>query len=266
MRAFFLFALFTACSTDTFVTPDASGGGDTGGGDAVTTCTPSFCASQTTTTCNDFDTDTTPTKWFDDPTNSGNIAVGTTQSTTTSCPSALQVTMPAMAQAAVGAEPHGYVVTVLGNPGDVTVNLDAYIPNIPNGDAGIADGVVLFSLRATVDGTWSVRLERSGDTAWFLRVHQGTNNGQNAPVTNIRTDAWNHMTLTVHYKDDSTGSASLTYQTQSNGQQTANVSNQPTLPNTGAQEVSSFAVGAAALTAISQSYTFLYDSITIAAK
>lgn len=263
MRSFFLFALLmTACSTDTFVGPDGSTGSDTGGGDAVTPCTPSFCANAKATTCDDFDTATT--KWVDDPTNSANIIVGSTQDTATSCPNALSVVLPAMAQPAAGVEPHGYVLTPLGNPGDVTVVLDAFLPNIPS-TSGNVDGVTFFALRATLDGTWSVRLERSGDTAWFLRLHQGSS-GQNAQVTNILTGAWNHMTLTVHYKDDGTGSASLTYQTQGNGQLTATIPGQPTLPNTGAQQASSFVVGAAALSAISQSYTFLYDSITIAAN
>lgn len=261
MRATFVFALSIACSTDTFVGTDGSAGGDTGGPDAVTPCVQSFCATAKATTCDDFDT--AATKWVNDPTNAGSIAVGTTQSTATSCPNALQVVLPAMVQPAAGSEPHGYVLTALGNPNDVTVVLDAFIPNIPN-DTG-TDGVIFFALRATVDGTWSVRLERSADMSWYLRLHQGTS-GTNAPVTNILTGAWNHMTLTVHYKDDNTGSASLTYQTQGTGQTTASISNQPTLPNTGVQQVSSFVVGAAALSAISQPYTFLYDSITIAAN
>src|SRR5207249_2907047 len=113
----------------------------------------------------------------------------------------------------------------------------------------------------------SVRLERSSDTAWFLRLHQGSNlSGGNAVAANVLTGAWNHMTLTVHYRSDLTGSASLTYQTTGTGMTTITINNHATLPNTAGTQVTSFAVGAGALSAISQSYTFLYDSIAIQAN
>ena len=260
MRASFLLLVLTACSTDTFTRGDASN--DDGSGGDGGTCTQNFCANAKATTCDDFDS---PAKdWSNDPTNAPTITIGTTQSTATSCPSALQIVMPAMVAPTVGVEPHGYVTTQLGNPGDVTVAFDAFLPNIPVADGGFVDGMVFFALRGTADGTWSVRLERSGDTAWFLRLHQGAG-GASASVPNILTGAWNHMTLTVHYAMDNTGSASLTYQTGI-GPQTAPITGKMTLPNTGVQQSTSFAIGAGALSAITQPYTFLYDSITIDAN
>jgi hypothetical protein len=173
--------------------------------------------------------------------------------------------IPQMTAPPAGTEPHGYVVTQLGNPGDVTVTFDAFLPNIPVADSGFVDGMAFFALRGTTDATWSVRLERSGDTAWFLRVHEGLSSAPSTPTPNILTNAWNHMTLTVHYATDNSGSASLTYQTGI-GPQTVSVTQHPTLPNTGVQQSTSFVVGVGALSAITQSYTMLYDSIAIQAN
>jgi hypothetical protein len=273
MRAYFFLVALTACSTDTFTTPDAStdastdvitggeaGGGDGGGGPCSQ---PSFCASQSATTCDDFET---PSKWLADPTNAVNITVGTTQTTSTSCPNALQVVMPSM-PAPIGTEPHGYMLVQLNNPGNVTVDLDALLPTIGQSDAGNVDGVVVFALRGTVDATWAVRLERSGDGAWFIRLRQGaSSNVPSAPVPNILMGAWNHLQLNVHYATDTSGSVSLTYTTAGNANQAVKIPSVQTLPNTGVQESASFVVGAGAFAAITRSYTFLYDSITIDAN
>jgi hypothetical protein len=251
-----LFLFLAGCSTDTFI--GADGGGDDARAEA--SCASAFCANTQATSCNDFDE--TANGWTNDSTIG--FTMGTTQSTSTSCPSALQIIMPSM-PANVG-EPHAYAIGALGAPGDVTVVLDALLPNIPITDSGFVDGVAFFALRATTDGGWSVRLERSGDTAWFLRSHQGLTTVNSTSVPNLLTEVWNHMTLIVHYATDSGGTASLTYQTSGTNTNTVTINGHPTLPNTGASQVTSFAVGAGALSAISQSYTFLYDSIAIQAN
>jgi hypothetical protein len=267
MRAYVLLVVLAACSTDTFTGADASSDGGGGGGDAgvdaAPACVQSFCANANATTCDDFDTNAQG--WANDTTNSPSFAIATTQLHATSCPNALQVVMTAMTTSPAGTEPHGYVITDLQKPTDVTVTFDAFLPDIPIADAGFVDGMVFFALRATSDTLWAVRLERSADTAWFLRLHQGTTtNVQSVPVTNILTGALNHMTLKVHNAQDLTGSASLVYQTtQSASPQTVQLTNVQTLPTSGALLSTSFAIGAGALSAISQPYTFFYDSITI---
>ncbi len=268
MRAYFLLAVVTACSTDTFTGGDAStgdgGDGDVVGADAPA-CVQKFCAKANATTCDDFDTNAQG--WGNDLSNSGVFTIGTTPLHATSCPNALQVVMPAMAASSTGTEPHGYVATDLQKPNDVTVTFDAFLPNIPVLDAGFADGIIFFALRGTLDGSWSVRLERSADTAWFLRLHQGSPTSvTSAPVMDILTGALNHMTLTVHYAQDLSGSASLTYETTTSSPQTAQLTKVQTLPNTGLEQATGFAIGAGALSAISQPYTFFYDSITINAN
>jgi hypothetical protein len=272
MRRSFLLAfplvVMTACSTDTFTGVDAgdsgTGGDSSGGGDAHA-CVPNFCQSAKASTCNDYDQPTTPSGWSTD-TSSG-LSLGPEQTNVTSCPTALQIVVSPQAAPPVNQEPHAYSVAALGNPGDVTAVFDALLPTIPNAPTGIADGFVIFSLRATADGAWAVRLERSGDTAWFLRVHEGVGVAFSSPTQNILTGAWNHMSLSVHYASDASGSASLTYDTGS-GPQTVTVTGHATLPNTGVSpQVTSFAIGAGVLQApVSQSYTFLYDSISINAN
>ncbi|HEX4517089.1 MAG TPA: hypothetical protein VH054_26270 [Polyangiaceae bacterium] len=267
MRAYVLLVVLAACSTDTFTGADASsdegGGGGDGGVDAAPACVQSFCANANATTCDDFDTNAQG--WANDTTNSPSFTIGTAQLHATSCPNALQVVMTAMTTSPAGTEPHGYVITDLQKPNDVTVAFDAFLPDIPSADAGFVDGMVFFALRGTLDGSWAVRLERSADTYWYLRLHQGTG-VQSVPVTNILTGALNHMTLTVHNAQDLTGSASLAYQTtQNTSPQTVQLTKVQTLPNSELQSTS-FAIGAGALSAISQPYTFFYDSITIDAN
>jgi hypothetical protein len=243
-----------ACSTDTFTGPDGSSG------DAAA-CTQSFCADAAATTCNDFDEDAQPQKWSTDE-QVGTI--GATQSTFTSCPSALQVVYPQIA--AAPNEPHAYAIGQLGNPRDVTVTFDALLPQIPTASSGLVDGFVIFSLRETIDGGWSVRLERSPDQHWFVRLHQGLG----GPVVNVGNaddlllGAWNHMSLNVHY-DTTSGSVSFTYQT-AKGSSTLPLTGVATMAPGAVTQITSFAVGAAALSATSQQYTFLYDSILIQAN
>jgi hypothetical protein len=269
MRTAFLLIAFTACSTDTFTGPDGSTGSDGGssddrnGGDAAP-CTSNFCGSQSHTTCDDFD-EAIPPKWANDITATG-ATIDPTQSTATSCPNAMQVVFPVVATA-IG-EPHAYAVAQLGTSAhDVTLAFDALIPQFPSSSTGNVDGFVIFGLRETVDGSWSVRLERSPDQHWFVRLHQGTGTSQNlggSNVDDILLGAWNHMSLTVHYAADNTGTASFTYQNDK-APVTVQLANVQTM-GTAAGEYLTFAAGAAALSATSKPYTFLYDSIAIDAN
>jgi len=189
----------------------------------------------------------------------GNFTLGTSQSDFTSCPSSLAVDAPQ--QGMIVGEPHIWLQKTMPGSADVTIELDALLPKL----SGMgSDGFAVLMLRGSIDPLWSIRLERSTDTAWFLRVHEGGMGTPSAAVPNLLLGAWNHLTLAVHFSSDASAKASLTYQTTSNMPSTATVQ-QPTVPPM-AMPVINLYVGASATSITSQEWIFKYDSVVVTAK
>ena len=285
----FLFVFLCACSTDSFTSGDS--GADAGGDGAVDAgppdcgTGPTFCQQQpppspgTFGGCDDFDESTISNNGWTADTN-GTPTAALDVGDYASCPASLLIDVPTQTTPTGNQFAHFYLTQSIPSApltsGKVVLDFEAKLPKLPTPDGGatgasdsgiaLTDGLEVVLVRRSNDLSYNVRIERSADGFWFLRMGTGSSGGVatevSAPLTPLE-GVWNHITLTIQFSSSATGGAQMTYTT---------VANQPALAKTppGANTDGSGAalnvnVGAAATTATSQEWFFGYDNVVLSA-
>lgn len=119
------------------------------------------------------------------------------------------------------------------------------------------DGFAFFAVTTTKDGSYYLRLERSGDGSWFLRNHPVA--FSSTGLSAVPRPGWNHMTLAVPL--GSAATVQLTYDSVANGRVTDSFVG-ATFPTGGTAQIA-LAVGGMALTTTSDANHFHYDNVVL---
>jgi hypothetical protein len=268
MRACLLLLTLTGCSTDAFEATD--GGGDAGGGGADCGAAATFCSKQPQSTvfyCSDFDESTTTiTGWSVDV--QGTASVAPSNADFTSCPNSALFDLQQQGAVSLGSQAHAWLhATAPSSSASIVLAFDVTLPTLGSGVS--VDDVTFLRLSKDQDTSWHVALEHSSDGGWFVRVHQGTgvsttpSNGLNNPLLG----SWNHMTLTVLFAGDSTGTVDLTYASTTSSNATINTIVGPNMRAADAPGSQvTLDMGVEAESATDQDYKATFDSITLATK